>query len=107
MKAIPSDSEILSTINVLRKQNGADCRTAEILEALHGAIQGEALRLNEHERQILIDSLREQRHGLEGYVRWIDDRPMLPDREAAIENIYAQTREYLSLAIRLMDGRKK
>ena len=37
------------------------------------------------------------------YARWVDDRPMLPAREVALERIKAEAKAYRELALRTYD----
>jgi hypothetical protein len=41
--------------------------------------------------------------GLEDYKRWIDDRPMLPERELAVSNLAGEIRKFWDLRSKLFD----
>jgi hypothetical protein len=58
--------------------------------------------VTQRELELVIAALNEQRQGLEGYLRWVDDRPMLPSTEIAIARIKAECRELITLQVKLI-----
>lgn len=44
---------------------------------------------------------------LENYKQWIDDRPMLPERELAVRNIITDIDNFRALQIKLYDAERE
>lgn len=61
--------------------------------------------LNEREVEIIRVALHERRRALNEYVRWIDDRPMLPERAKAIETVRSESLEVFNLSVKLTDAK--
>lgn len=59
--------------------------------------------LSDRDLAVIRDALHENADALEGYVRWINDRPMLPEREKAIATVKADVKEAHSLWMRLCE----
>lgn len=62
--------------------------------------------LDDLELAMILDSLKEHRESLRSYKGWIDDRPVLPAREVAIDQVNAQIRRILDLELRIYDEAK-
>lgn len=48
-------------------------------------------------------ALYEHRYSLDAYIKWIDNRPLLPDREVAINVIKQEISLIVNLEIKLLE----
>lgn len=63
--------------------------------------------LTKFELELMEGALREKVHALEAYVRWVDDRPLLPNVDAAIGRINEEIKAVIGLQLKVMEERQK
>ncbi len=60
---------------------------------------------NEYELGMIRESLHYNVKSLESYIAWVDDRPMLPNAEIAIDKMRVQIKEYYDLILKIYDAK--
>lgn len=66
-----------------------------------------AYSFTKRELDVLWTALYERSNSLRDYVIWIDDNPMLPERQLAIDNIKKEKKEVEELFVKIYDYRSK
>lgn len=72
-----------------------------------GRIGAEVMDLTDRELEMLEGAASRHSTELTRYLTWIDDLPALPERGVARQRVKDEAREYMAVAIKLMDERRR